>query len=202
MIIRSRAIAILASFLCTIVASCSKDVASGSASPKPPFNSTGTVTGIDTGNATITIDHQDIPGFMSAMEMEFPAKDASLLNGFSVGDKVAFALERSGGKVTLVSMTKTEEGPDINGAEIFASNCAECHGNKGEGARKGIPLISGHALAHSEQEFVEQVTNGKVNKMPAFKEKLTDVQIAAVVEYVRDVIQKDVRKDGNTKHEH
>ena len=203
MIIRSKAIVILAAFICTIAVSCSKDVSTGSTSSKPVFTSTGTIKAIDTGNAKITIDHKDIPGFMSAMEMEFPAKDASLLNNFSVGDKVGFSVERTGGSVTLVSMTKAEELPGaINEAEIFASNCAECHGNKGEGAKKGIPLISGHALAHSEQEFVEQVTSGKANKMPPFREKLTDEQIAAVVKYVRDVIQKDLKKGADIKHKH
>lgn len=202
MITRSAGPAMLATLICIFTVSCSKSGSISSNSNNPTYSSTGIIKAIDTGNAKVTIDHQDIPGFMSAMEMEFPAKDASVFSGFSAGDKVAFSIVRTGSRVPLVSMTKASDTPAIGGAEMFASSCAECHGNKGEGTKKGIPLISGHALAHSEKEFVEQVTNGKANKMPAFREKLTDEQIASVVRYVRDVIQKDLKKGADIKHKH
>ena len=194
--------ATLLTLTCILAVSCSKGVPANAALEKQAYNSTGTIKAVDANALKVTIDHKDIPGFMSAMEMTFDAADLSLMNGIEAGEKVAFVLERAGGKVTLTSITKAGETASVNGAEIFASNCAECHGAKGEGAKKGIPLISGHALAHSEEEFVEQVANGEEKKMPAFRDKLSDDEIAAVVRFVREVIQKDVKKDGNTNHEH
>ena len=40
----------------------------------------------------VTIHHQDIPGYMMEMTMDFPVKDTNELNGISVGDKITFTL--------------------------------------------------------------------------------------------------------------
>jgi mono/diheme cytochrome c family protein len=186
-----------------LAASCSKSVPANSNAVKKVYNSTGVIKAIDVNTNKVTIDHKDIPGFMSAMEMTFPAENASVFDGFAVGDTVAFVLEKSGGKVSLVNMTKAAvTGPGANGERLFASNCAECHGAKGEGAKKGIPLISGHALAHSEEEYVQQVLNGKADKMPAFRDKLSDEQIDAIIKFVRTVIQADVKPEERKPHPH
>ena len=76
-----------------------------------------------------------------------------------------------------------------NAGKIYAASCAECHGDVGEGAEKGISLIKGHALYHSTDDFINRVTNGKKDEMPAFKEKLTEAEIAEVVRFVREEIQ-------------
>jgi len=199
---RTAAIAMIVTLVIVFAVACSKSVAVNSNAPKQVYNSTGVIKAIDLSALKVTIDHQDIPGFMSAMEMTFDMADVSLLNGIAAGDKVAFVLERAGGKVALTSITKTGNTAAVDGAEVFASNCAECHGAKGEGKKKGIPLISGHALAHSEVEFIERVTNGKERKMPAFRDKLSGEEIAAVVKYVRDVIQADVKPEQRREHKH
>ena len=90
------------------------------------------------------------------------------------------------------SMARTSEGiqvPGPSGRQIYATSCAECHGANGEGAEKGISLIKGHALYHSSEDFIKRVTNGKSDKMPAFKGKLSEAEIAEVVRYVREDIQ-------------
>lgn len=76
-----------------------------------------------------------------------------------------------------------------DGAALYAEKCAGCHGDHGEGAKKGISLISGHALHHSVEEYIEQVNHGTEKKMPAFKGKLSPEQIAAVVNHVRSTLQ-------------
>jgi Cu/Ag efflux protein CusF len=62
----------------------------------------GVVTSIDVGKPAVTIDHQDVPGLMSAMEMEFPVRDPAILEGLSVGDRVTgeFQVDPSGQVVT------------------------------------------------------------------------------------------------------
>jgi len=173
-----------------------------SAADKKTYNSTGVIKAFDPGALLVIIDHEDIPGFMSAMEMSFPVANAAVLNGIAAGDKVTFALENTGGKVSVVSMTKVAgAAAAINGEQLFAANCAECHGAKGEGLKKGIPLISGHALAHSEAEYVAQIENGKKDKMPAFHDKLSGDEIAAIVKHVRTVIQSGVTPEQR-EHKH
>lgn len=76
-----------------------------------------------------------------------------------------------------------------DGSAIYADNCARCHGDHGQGAKKGIPLNSGHALHHSTEEYIEQVNDGTENKMPAFNAKLSSEDVIAVVEHVRKTLQ-------------
>ena len=85
-----------------------------------------------------------------------------------------------------------------DGAELYKTNCAACHGTSGEGGKKGIPLVSGHALHHTEADYVEQVKDGKDKKMPAFKDKLSPDEIDAVVKYVRNVVQAGI--DRGVEH--
>lgn len=166
------------------------------------YQSKGVVKKIDAESGKLTIDHEDIPGYMSAMEMTEPIKDKAMLGTVKVGDKIDFEIERIGSNVTFTKLTKTGEVAVINGAEIYKTSCASCHGEKGEGAKKGIPLTSGHALHHSEAEHIKQVTDGEGEKMPAFKDKLSTEQIAEVVKFVRNEIQKGSNREDSHKHSH
>lgn len=197
----SKALAAVAILICMLAASCSKSVRTNSNADKKVYNSTAVIKAIDISTNKVTIDHKDIPGFMSAMEMTFSAADKSIIEGIAVGDTVAFELERTDGKVVLTKITKTAATVSVSGSDVFAASCAECHGDKGEGAKKGIPQTSGHALAHSEEEYVKQVNNGTPHKMPAFKDKLTPEQIAAVVKYLRTEIQSGVTPEQR-EHKH
>ncbi len=165
------------------------------------FSSSGTITAIDAGKKEISIDHEEIPGLMSAMEMNFPVKDERFLNDFKTGDRIMFELQKSGDTSILTKITISENTPGANGKAIFLENCAKCHGQNGEGAEKGISFLKGHAVGHPEEDFIKQVNFGEEGEMPAFRDKLTADEIAAVVKYVRNVIQKDVRKENST-HKH
>ncbi len=57
------------------------------------FHGVGKVVNVDAASGFITIDHEDIPGLMSAMEMQFQAKPVKILEDVKVGDKVAFGLD-------------------------------------------------------------------------------------------------------------
>lgn len=56
------------------------------------YPAAGLVLEIDMENQTITVSHQPIPGFMSAMAMPFHVKSANALTRLHVGDSVAFTL--------------------------------------------------------------------------------------------------------------
>jgi Cu/Ag efflux protein CusF len=162
----------------------------------------GVVKKVDPAAGKLTIDHEAIEGYMQAMEMELDAEDTALSADPKPGERVEFELRRVGSRLTVISLKKTGESIAVNAAEIYKANCAECHGDKGEGTSKGISLVKGHALHHTVEEHLKQVTDGEDDKMPAFRDKLKPDEIKAVVAYVRDEIQKGAVRDDSSKHKH
>ena len=83
-------------------------------------------------------------------------------------------------------------GPD--GAPLFASKCASCHAKDAKGnpgmakmlkAEPGaLDLLDEATLAKSDADLVKVTTEG-LGKMPAYKGKLTEADIAAIVKYLR-----------------
>lgn len=168
------------------------------------YRSTGVIKRVDKEMALITIDHEEIPGYMSPMEMTEPVAQPALLDAVKAGDKVDFEILRTGANIKFTAFTKTGEVAFVEGEDIYIASCAECHGVKGEGADRGIPLTSGHALDHTEADFIKTVTNGKTKRkdkeMPAYRDKLTVEQIAAVVRFIREDLQKGI--PNGKRHDH
>src|SRR5947207_8956312 len=54
----------------------------------------GKVTAVDLKKPAVTLDHEDIPGLMKAMEMEFRVENPALLEGIKAGDKVQGRLKK------------------------------------------------------------------------------------------------------------
>jgi Copper binding periplasmic protein CusF len=52
------------------------------------YNVRGKVVAVNPAKPTVTLDHEDIPGLMRAMRMEFKVEDRKLLEGIKVGDLV------------------------------------------------------------------------------------------------------------------
>ena len=48
----------------------------------------GKVVSVDKAAKNVTVDHEEIPGFMGAMAMPYPVKDERLLDNLSPGDEV------------------------------------------------------------------------------------------------------------------
>ncbi len=77
-----------------------------------------------------------------------------------------------------------------DGAATFKAKCAMCHGPNGDastGMAKTMglkPLSSADVQKMSAADLTAVVTNGK-GKMPAYKGKLSDDEISAVVSYVK-----------------
>lgn len=69
-----------------------------------------------------------------------------------------------------------------NGAMVYSSNCAVCHGDMGQGGQ-GIALKT-EAAEESDEEIVETVLEG-IETMPAFRDTLSDQQIADVLAFIR-----------------
>jgi mono/diheme cytochrome c family protein len=70
-------------------------------------------------------------------------------------------------------------------AEVYATNCAPCHGAELEGGVGPGLGPGGPAQGHTDAELVAIITNGR-NAMPAFVDKLTQQQIADLVAFMRE----------------
>ena len=70
------------------------------------YKSKGIVTKINLENGSIELNHEDIPGVMPPMLMEFYVSDKKMLQGLKVDDKVDFVLRYKHPTETIVSITK------------------------------------------------------------------------------------------------
>jgi mono/diheme cytochrome c family protein len=75
------------------------------------------------------------------------------------------------------------------GADVFKSKCAICHGADGTGSAIGKKmgvrdLTSPEVQKQTDAELTATITNGK-DKMPEFGDKLTAEEIKSVVAYIR-----------------
>jgi cytochrome c6 len=77
-----------------------------------------------------------------------------------------------------------------SGADTYKTKCAMCHAADGSGNTpagkvfKAASLTDPMVTTKSNDELTAVIKNGK-NKMPAWKDKLTDDQIKAVIGYIR-----------------
>jgi protein SCO1 len=76
----------------------------------------GTVVGVDKRGSTVSIAHEDIPGYMSAMTMPFDLKDRRLLDQLVEGDRVQATLVVAGLKSWLEEVVVTRESVDPSSA--------------------------------------------------------------------------------------
>lgn len=80
-----------------------------------------------------------------------------------------------------------------SGAEIFADNCAPCHGLDGKGRTPAGKKVGAKDLTQSklsDAEIEKQILNGTksergVEKMPSFRQKLSAADIGPLVGYVK-----------------
>jgi len=78
----------------------------------------------------------------------------------------------------------------------FTKNCEPCHGANGEGGLVKVDnkqikvpsLKSDHAIKHTDDQIAKMITNGE-EAMPAFKDKMSQPEIADMVKFVRTHFQ-------------
>jgi Cu/Ag efflux protein CusF len=63
----------------------------------------GKVVTVDPANKSVTLDHEDIPGLMKAMKMDFPVEDAKLLDGLKPGDLVQGRVKKSDSGAPIIT---------------------------------------------------------------------------------------------------
>jgi len=85
---------------------------------------------------------------------------------------------------------------DDAGAKVYAAKCASCHGKDGKGnpamakvfkvEPDKLNLLADATLAKPDADLIKTTTDGS-GKMPAYKGKLTDAEIAQTIAYVRSL---------------
>ena len=79
--------------------------------PKPAnrdYLAKGKVTKINNELGSVELNHDDIPGLMPPMIMEFYVSDKAMLKGIAVGDSADFTLRYNDGQETIVKLQKAE----------------------------------------------------------------------------------------------
>ena len=94
---------------------------------------------------------------------------------------------------TAASPAATATPDPLAGARAnFTKNCEPCHGPNGEGGLVKVDskqikvpsLKSDHAIKHTDDQIAKMITNGE-EAMPAFKDKMSQQEIADMVKFVR-----------------
>jgi Cu/Ag efflux protein CusF len=74
------------------------------------YSGVGDVLAVDETARSLTIRHDDIPGLMSAMTMEFPTRSRQLLAGITAGEHIGFELVREGDRLAVTRVTELAPG--------------------------------------------------------------------------------------------
>ncbi len=88
--------------------------------------------------------------------------------------------------LTLLLICGASQGADLNkGRQLYAANCAFCHGQTGRSVMPGAPNFDrGDGLLRPDFTLLASIRSGK-NAMPAFRGVLADRDIMDVIAYLR-----------------
>ncbi len=87
------------------------------------------------------------------------------------------------------SSAQASPSPEPEGAgELFAANCAVCHGKSREGVSGVGPPLTQQSLAElSDTEIRDTISGGRPTAgMPSFKAALTGAEIDALLQFIRN----------------
>ena len=90
-----------------VLAGCKDNEApSSSSSAEKQYSIKGKVTAVNPDKPSVKLDHEDIPGLMRAMEMEYAVDNAKVLDGIKAGDQVQGHLKVRSGKNVITDLEK------------------------------------------------------------------------------------------------
>ncbi|MFY8130609.1 MAG: c-type cytochrome, partial [Burkholderiaceae bacterium] len=90
--------------------------------------------------------------------------------------------------VSEADMNKTWSLDELKarGEKIYATNCVACHQANGKGLPNMFPGLDGSKVVQGPKAGqIDILLNGK-NQMPAWKNQLNDLDIAAVITYTKN----------------
>ncbi len=115
-----------------------------------------------------------------------PAMPANLVKGDDVDSVAAYVASVAG--VPGAAAPPPPPGGQVDGKDIFTTNCAPCHTLADAGTTGTVGPNLDQAMP-PKSLVVDRVTNGQ-GVMPPFKGQLSDAQIQAVADYVSSAAGK------------
>ena len=109
----------------------------------------------------------------------------TLLVAAALAGVAAIATAQSPAAHAGAALAPSGPQPGVDGAELFAANCAACHQPMGEGIEGAFPKLAGNPFVVGDPKAVAATLLNGRGGMPAFRDDLTDDQLAAVATYVR-----------------
>jgi len=94
------------------------------------------------------------------------------------------------------SPSRAVGNPAVDGAILYDSKCALCHGKDGAGLPNwrsmGQPDFTKAEWqkSHTDQQIADSIKNGKGKFMPSFKSKFSEEETGAVVQRIRAFVKK------------
>jgi protein SCO1/2 len=123
------------------------------AEPVREYRLAGQILAVDRQLNRVTIRHQDIEGFMPAMTMPYPVRDARLLNGRVAGELVDATLSVQGTDAWVSRLTVTGKAPITEAAPVLGlgpgDRIADAALVDQDGAPMRVADLRGHAAVVS-----------------------------------------------------
>ena len=94
---------------------------------------------------------------------------------------IALAADEQSTHAYVADVTASTEAKARRGHDLFVHNCAHCHGDDARGD-EGPGLYD---LRKSDARIAKIITDGIKGEMPRFGAKLNDVDIRALIAYLR-----------------
>ncbi|MGH6963424.1 MAG: c-type cytochrome [Phenylobacterium sp.] len=76
-------------------------------------------------------------------------------------------------------------GAQPTGEQLYNDNCAACHQKAGQGIPGAFPALKGDKIALGDEKTVAFLLLTGRGGMPAFKDSLSDGELATIMTYVR-----------------
>ena len=89
------------------------------------------------------------------------------------------------GLVALTAVLGVQPAAAAPGEKLYNDNCAACHQRAGQGVAGAFPPLKGNKIALGEPKAVSFLVLAGRGAMPAFKDSLSDAELASVMTYVR-----------------
>ncbi len=89
------------------------------------------------------------------------------------------------GAVILAAAASPAAAQSLAPVSVYTDNCAACHQPTGKGVKGAFPALAGDPFIMGPTSVVVPVVLNGRGGMPAFKDELSDAQLAAALTYVR-----------------
>ena len=146
-------------------------------------------------------DGDEVEPMADALLTQRPGRSTTVLAvllGVAVSLLALVSLPAAVAQEPVVAQEPDGAGDVDDGRELFATNCAACHGASGEG-RGAAPSLIGVSDRHTVDEIETVIRHGRTG-MPAFDATLSDEQIDDVLAYITQLADDEAMAPGNGPH--